>query len=140
MPVEDAEEAWNKVKEAYGDRFVKEKEMKPTLGYSGFKLNIRMDNGFITEIQFLDSYLKVVKEEIGHEIYEVYRKLHDIIKAGKAEFIPIENAVIKWSIAEYESARDFVENREAYTNSNARRLAVSSVIEQTLSSALSKNH
>ena len=130
----DAENAWGSVKKKYKDRIVKEKHLVTKMGYQDFKINLRMDNGAIAEIQFLDKNTHAVKSGIGHKLYEIYCTL-DILNSEHPELTELQAAIAKWSREEY-SAKDV----DDYANSEARRNAVSSVMRQALSSALSRYH
>ena len=130
----DAENAWEAVKKKYKDRIVKEKHLVTKMGYQDFKINLRMDNGAIAEIQFLDKNTLAVKSGIGHKLYEIYRTL-DILNSEHPELTELQAAIAEWSREEY-SAKDV----DDYSNSEARRNAVSSVMRQALSSALSRYH
>lgn len=130
----DAENAWEAVKKKYKDRIVKEKHLVTKMGYQDFKINLRMDNGAIAEIQFLDKNTLAVKSGIGHKLYEIYRTL-DILNSEHPELTELQAAIAEWSREEY-SAKDV----DDYANSEARRNAVSSVMRQALSSALSRYH
>ncbi len=134
----DAENAWNKVKEAYGDRIVKNKHLITPMGYEDYKANIRMDNGFIAEIQFLDKDYFFIKEEIGHDLYEISRTITEFKKHGVEGFNTLQEAIDTWSAEEYRLAKTYANDRGAYESSEARRSAVSSSIRQALSSALSR--
>ena len=134
----DAETAWNKVKKSYGDRIVKDKHLITPLGYEDYKVNIRMDNGFIAEIQFLDRDYFFIKEAIGHDLYEISRTIAEFKKQGIDGFNALQEAIDAWSTEEYGLAKIYANDREAYERSEARRNAVSLSIRQALSSALSR--
>ena len=134
----DAENAWNKVKESYGDRIVKDKHLITPLGYEDYKVNIRMDNGFIAEIQFLDRDYFFIKEGIGHDLYEISRTITEFRHHGIEGFNALQEAVDTWSALEYGLAKAYASDRSAYESSEARLNAVSSSIRQALSSALSR--
>ncbi len=137
--IRDAENAWKAVKDEYKDRIVKEKHLSTNLGYQDFKVNLRMDNGAIAEIQFLDKNTLAVKNGIGHKIYENYRTITVLRKNGIPDLENLQAALSDWSNVEYGLSEAYTEQSGAYTNSEARRNAISSVIRQALSSALSRN-
>lgn len=134
----EAETAWKKVKDAYGDRIVKDKHLITPMGYEDYKINIRMDNGFIAEIQFLDRDYFFMKKEIGHDLYEISRTITEFKKHGVEGFNALQEAIDAWSAQEYGLAKIYASDRKAYESSEARRNAVSLSIRQALSSALSR--
>ena len=134
----DAENAWNTVKERYADRIVKEKHLSTPLGYQDFKVNIRMDNGSIAEIQFLDKNTLSVKNGIGHKLYEISRRIDSLENQGVRNLQDIQEAITAWS--RYEYANGYLDGVTSQGRDSARDSASSREIMQALVSALSQNH
>ena len=131
--------AWEKVKETYGDRIVKDKHLRTALGYEDFKINIRMDNGSVSEIQFLAKNTLAVKNGIGHKIYEAFRTIEDLQNRGTENLQSLREVLIDWSNYEYSGKENQREGITSQGLENASSFASSSDIKQALVSALSKN-
>lgn len=129
--IKEAEEAWNRIKEIYNERIIKEKHLVSPSGYEDFKINIRMNNGSVAEIQFLDRDIANVKMNgIGHELYKIERT---ILTLGEERLESLLDAILKWSQIEYGLSKKLEIGGDAYSKFEARLSAISSVIKETSS-------
>ena len=120
--IKESSQGWEIAKKYLGDKVANDKATVTRLGYKDFKINMKMDNGFIGEMIFIDEDMMWAKEKgLGHDIYIVERPLEEYVDETKEDYESnlkffgekirnqislLDDAICEWSTKYYDNSHD----------------------------------